>query len=220
MAASTPAGVQIHENIFSTLPNYPYYGRIFQNAGQDYGYLLGTSMAAPHVTGIVSLMQYVWNGPEPPSAAVVKAALTSSARILPENQPAEEVGAGGANLYNALVAILQADPHSRVVSGTNETLAGATMDENVWVLPNATLTVGGTASLSDNGAYTSNIYVAGRLVVPAGATLDISDGNDVVARPGGVIEVHLGARIRFGPSSELVVMGRLELEGAELSALL
>lgn len=44
------------QNIFSTEPNYPFNIQSNTDATQNYGYLAGTSMAAPQVTGTVGLM--------------------------------------------------------------------------------------------------------------------------------------------------------------------
>ncbi len=44
------------DDIYSTTPNYPfYYGNLY-GISQNYGYMAGTSMAAPHVSGLAALI--------------------------------------------------------------------------------------------------------------------------------------------------------------------
>ncbi len=44
------------DDIYSTMPNYTVYLNIYYGVSQNYGYLAGTSMATPHVTGLAAMV--------------------------------------------------------------------------------------------------------------------------------------------------------------------
>jgi serine protease len=68
---------------------------------EGYAYYSGTSMATPHVSGVVALMQAYATTPLTP--AQVEAALKSSARTFPV-APSQPIGAGIVDAYAAMLA--------------------------------------------------------------------------------------------------------------------
>lgn len=75
----------------------------------------GTSMAAPHVAGVVALMQSVALNPLPP--ATVKALLKSSARPMPV-ACTQGCGAGLVNADGAVAAVIESTTLARNVART------------------------------------------------------------------------------------------------------
>jgi subtilisin family serine protease len=90
---------QVTDGIYSTLPTTG------SQMGRNYGYSDGTSMAAPHVTGVCALL--VAAG-VPATPAALKVALQESADPLdevPNNDGGNQYGAGALNAYRALAPL-------------------------------------------------------------------------------------------------------------------
>nr|WP_310096352.1 S8 family serine peptidase [Pseudoxanthomonas sacheonensis] len=67
--------------------------------GESYKYFQGTSMAAPHVAGVVALLQSASGGSKTP--AQIETILKSTARAFPQS-PSQQIGAGIVNARAAL----------------------------------------------------------------------------------------------------------------------
>lgn len=127
-------------------------------SGDTYGHKEGTSMAAPHVTGVVSLMLTLRPNMTP---ARVLAFLQSSARPFPSGSTCITVPATcGAGIVNASDVI-------QAIDGTRPPTANAGSDQNAN--PRATVSLNGTASTANAPALISR-YAWVQTVGPA-ATL-------------------------------------------------
>jgi thermitase len=124
LRVSAPGGYGVGEivngMVFSTFPNYP---SIYNPSGVGYGYLSGTSMAAPHVAGVAGLMLSV-NPSLTPSQIRQKLQETAD-KVGGYNynwdpsRPghSKELGYGRINAYHALQeAFLQCGPPQNLVA--------------------------------------------------------------------------------------------------------
>lgn len=110
---------------------------------ETYGGYAGTSMSAPHVSGVVALMQSV--APTPLTPAQVVATLQSTARHFPVAPPAnKQIGAGIVDAAAAVNAVL-----------------------NPGAPPTATILTNNVAVNGNSGAKNATVKFA--IVVPAGA---------------------------------------------------
>lgn len=149
---------------------------------ESYGTKSGTSMSAPHVAGVVALMQSV--APSPLTPAAVEAALKSTARALPV---ACSLGCG-AGIVDAQAAVEAA-------------MSGATEGEPVLDPPDEVQTYTNTTPVAiiDHDTVESPITVPGRsgsAPVDTSVSIDISHGRigsvrvDLIAPDGSIHNLH------------------------------
>ena len=104
--------------VFSTVPEYindPAEGENYEIAYQR---MSGTSMAAPHVTGIVAL--FLQENPNY-SPSDVKAALMNTADIITGEYSVHQIGAGRVNPYKAVHETVSFKAEYPVIAGANYT---------------------------------------------------------------------------------------------------
>lgn len=89
------------EPIYSTTPTYPVYITMFERKTNNYGYLAGTSMAAPQVTATIALLLTKEPGLSP---AQVRTRLAASADDGGDKNFDHEYGFGVLNVLQALAA--------------------------------------------------------------------------------------------------------------------
>ena len=111
--------------------------------GNGYGFMQGTSMAAPHVAGVVALIQAA--SPTPKTFEQVRQLLASTARPIPASQCP---GGCGPGLVDAAAAVVAAAGSTGPGPGTGAQTYNST----------------GTVAIPDNNAAgaTSSIVVSGR----------------------------------------------------------
>nr|WP_206859858.1 S8 family serine peptidase [Lysobacter changpingensis] len=131
------------------------------NAGQtsptteSYAALHGTSMAAPHVAGVVALMQSV--SPMPKTPAQIEALLKSTATPFP-SAPSQPIGAGIVNARAAVEAVMP-PPIVALVNGVAVTgLSGARLGERLFTLAVPAGATGLTFATS-GGTGDADLYV-------------------------------------------------------------
>ena len=123
------AGVDVAapgESILSTLNAGPT-----SPTTETYGSLSGTSMSAPHVAGVVALMQSV--APTPKTPAQIKALLKSTAMPFPAT-PSQPIGAGIVDANAAVAAVLPPRPVALANGVAITGLSGAKLDERLFTL--------------------------------------------------------------------------------------
>lgn len=91
------------EPIYSTTPTYPVYITMYERKTNNYGYLAGTSMAAPQVTATIALLLTQEPGLSP---AQVRTRLAASADDGGDKDFDNEYGFGVLNVLSALSANL------------------------------------------------------------------------------------------------------------------
>jgi serine protease len=89
---------------------------------ETYANYSGTSMATPHVAGVVALMQAYATTPKTP--AQIEALLKSTARAFPVT-PSQTIGAGIANAKGAVDAVNALPPNTVLENGVAKTNLGA-----------------------------------------------------------------------------------------------
>lgn len=142
-----------------------------------YGYSEGTSFAAPHVSGIVALMQSL--NPQQPSA--VATVLAATARQL----PGACSGGCGAGIVNAQAAL------NSIYPGTYHKIAAANLtsswQEQTLSVP---ISTSRTVTLTMTLQYTAHA-TAVQLVSPSGRVLDVDSGLSKVYKWGGTIQYQI-----------------------------
>lgn len=89
-------------NILSTEPNYSFNLQAGMDCTEDYGYLAGTSMAAPHVSGTVALMLSVDPSLSPSQIKSILRYTADKVTSMGRNDWTSEYGYGRVNTYKAL----------------------------------------------------------------------------------------------------------------------
>ncbi|MDI6766764.1 MAG: S8 family serine peptidase [Bacteroidota bacterium] len=114
--------------IFSTMPNYPvnlngapYY------ASQNYGYLFGTSMAAPHVAGTAALLLSIDSSLTPSQIRNILQQTADKVPGMGGNNFTNEYGYGRVNAYKAVKAVITPiillSPSNCAIVSTSPTLS-------------------------------------------------------------------------------------------------
>ena len=124
------------KNVRSTLP------------GGSYGNLDGTSMAAPHVSGLAALLLQA-SPPLSNNLAAIASAITSTAAPLGNPIPNNDYGWGRIDAYNAVMAVASVGVLSGTVNGGGSPLAGAT----VSISPHGNPSLVVRATTAANGGY-------------------------------------------------------------------
>lgn len=149
---------------------------------ETYGKKSGTSMSAPHVAGVIALMQSV--APSPLAPADVEATLKSTARALPVTC---SLGCG-AGIVDAQAAV------GAALSGGADETPVADEPQVAQTYTNST-----SVAIKDNATVESPITVSGRsgtAPVDAAVSIDISHGRigslraDLVAPDGSIYNLH------------------------------
>jgi serine protease len=204
-------------DIFSTMPNYsvvlngsPYF------AGQNYGYLPGTSMAAPQVAGTAALMLSV-NPSLSPSQ--IRTILEFSADKVPGmggQNFTNEYGYGRINAYNALKYNIE--NYSTTIGGAGQTI---TFNENITTTSGTTLTIlPGTivnfisgASLTLNGS-TVNLGSNATLTLNGGFTIS---GTSTLGGTGGTVTFNQNTTVPTGTTLNVINKTLIPSSGVTLT---
>ncbi len=132
-------------SIYSTTPNYPFHLDSTGGIPQNYGYLSGTSMATPHVSGIAALMLSI--DPSLSPSQIISIIENSANKVAGMNGASftSQYGYGRVNAYQALKYTLE--NYGGTLSQTLTIPQGET-----WTFsPGVTLTFASGAGLNVNG---------------------------------------------------------------------
>lgn len=124
------------DDVLSTLPNYAgylRYGSAYKPHGDEYGYIWGTSMAAPIVAGLAALIRSI--APSL-SAAQVRQVIENSATDLGSEGRDDSYGYGRIHAYNGLKYTIE--HFSATLGGSGDTLV---FPEDFTIATGTTLTV-------------------------------------------------------------------------------
>ncbi len=166
-------------NIFSTEPNYSFNLQNGTDCAQNYGYLAGTSMAAPQVTGTVALILSVEPSLTP---SQIRTTLQNSAtKVAGMNGQnfTNQYGYGRLNANGAVRNLYVPDVYPTIASANSAAINGQTIS-----------ITSGTSSISSNTTLPSGVS----LTVISGATVNLN-GYQIVTTGGGVVTVNVGATI-------------------------
>lgn len=198
------------KNIFSTEPNYPFILQNVTDCTQTYGYLGGTSRAAPFVTGTVALMLSV-NPSLTPSQ--IRATLENSATKIAAMSGQDFTGEYGYGRLNANAAVRNLyvpQVYSTVASAVSAAVSGQTVvvssgsysiTSSLTVPSGVTLQLNSGASLSFSSGVT--FTVNGTLVTYSSLTIPM----------GRTMNIGAGAALKFASGASLVANGPLHVNG-------
>ena len=146
-------------------------------ANNGYGYMQGTSMASPHVAGVIALMQAA--APTPKTSAQIQSILASTARPIPANKCTGGCGPGLIDAAAAVAAAAGTTPPTGTQTYTNGT--DYNIPDNNATGVSSSITVSGRT-----GNAPSNASVAVNIVHPYKGDLIV----DLIAPDGSVYNIH------------------------------
>ncbi len=202
-------------DIYSTMPNYsvtlngsPYY------VSQNYGYLPGTSMAAPHVSGLAGLLLSLDSSLEPWQLRKT-IELSADDKGTPERD--DYYGWGRINANRAVRTLYVPQVYATIQSALNVAISGQevvvsvgthSITSSTTVPSGVTLTIasGSTVNFSSGAILTSY----GDLTINDNATLNLAD---IVVKSGGSMTVKPGVTFNMSIYDEILSFGLLQVQG-------
>ncbi|RKY46718.1 MAG: hypothetical protein DRP86_08705, partial [Candidatus Neomarinimicrobiota bacterium] len=229
------------KNIYSTTPNYTFNLQIdpfwpgdpySTDITQDYGYMPGTSMAAPHVSGIAALLLSI-NPDLTPSQIrnIIQQSAEDKGTVGFDNY----YGYGRVNAYKALKYTLEhyggtLTSSFTILSGETWTFqSGVTVNLNGYNITSS----GGIIAIESGATFTPDIRLkSGSTVLGLYSSLDAAygDGSDVEIRgthtftdyytvsSGRTLRAESGSELRFPPGKYLNIYGTLHGNQADFTS--
>lgn len=175
-------------NIYSTEPNYQYYLQNNSDCTQTYGYLCGTSMAAPQVTGTVALLLSKNQSLVPSQIRYILQNSATKVSHMNGQNFTNEYGYGRVNAKNTVGNLFVPYIYSTIYSALSAAVSGQTiiLSGSTSLTANIVLPSGVSLIIKSDASINLNGYS----IVSSGGTITIESGNTMACaklRTGGTI---------------------------------